>query len=1803
VSAIGSIFVEVRGDITKFQQDMTKLRTVAKKGSKEVSDALNNGIMPGKASQSISALSTGLKQLSQSAKIPAENFKATSKEIARALDGVAKEVGMTSKEFTKLNEKMLRNQAMKQAEGAMRKVATAASLSKKEIKALGIQMGYTGKQAKAMANKLDRSKYRMQALGDSIMSTRSKLISLGLAASAAVYTVKELSTAIWDAGRRTLVAENAYKSITGSVAGANVQFEFLRDTAKELGLNFFTLREGYKGFLAAARSSTLPMKEIQKIFRSVSNAGAILGLSNEKMSLTFLALEQMLSKGKISMEEIRRQMGDSLPGAFQLGAKAMGMTVEAFDKAVSAGEVYADVFLPKFSKAMDETYIGTIADSVKAVNLLSETWEELKVKMSNNGFMDDVADAILAFSDELKDPEFIIATQAFAKNLGSIVELSGTLAAFSMDRIVAFTNFFKGIGFASEGKINFTDWITANPEEMAAMVSTLREIEVAGRRTDAALREGTAVTQEDLRISIKATIASYDSLKEKQEDFLSSVRKWKNGEPILFSNVVENDEMTASLKGYTGKLGELKQLLIEVQQVAAWTALGFKEINQDLDYGSDTSLSNYISHWQKLKGEFETSSTSKADKFNKEMLGSIKETDAERLKSLKENLKLWEEGNNTDVRIRDEALKQIASLEKKSADAQIRIEKNRAAAIEKSYKDLLKKNLGFAKAEIDQGERMQDDMWLIRQKGLDKAIKQHEETQTKITNNDYKAYQKRLTDEEKARDKAIKKQEKDYQHMYDNIHDIAADFWEGILDGQMSSWDDFMDHMLNTFKKTFAQILADATTPILLNLVSGVLGGGGSGGGSGILGKIGDKLGTGILNKLSTSPVFGSLFNSVPSGSFALASGVPGSMATAGNAAWSAGIGGGGLSGTLGGGGLSAGASWPSMLTGAAGIGVIAAAGMIATKVLGRMFSEKPQFGISGMSKEAWKFGTGSFDREINPYEIAMENMYDDFKSNLYDYRVFAADFDNEPEMRNVLFDYFDTVFASVDKAMSTNINDVLKDYQHLGVSFRLTEDMDAGQALKGLSKAVFSELVGSMLLGVIPGAGAVGKGVNTIVGSQYITAGSIAAKNAPQPGSREFYDSSAFSPQGKGSGADPYLYTEPVYETITHQVSAMADIFNTAFFEAIMPEGSSTWDSFIAFADIVNKTTDFMDKFNDRVNDLGLSSVEAYQQIAFVSNSLSEMEDAIEALNLDPVAATIKTLVEGFDLLNEALVKNNATAEELTKAHELQEVIFWEEIKNLSAAAVGMVNSMSESVKGIIWSSDQIKMQNIASQGEKIISFFNGVYDSIVSTGNTTFVDGANQLRNGITIIVDTLMAVQGLDLFRGHLQTIGSAKASIYGLENEFAAMGIGSKYGVDLGSGQQQAAFVKSVLGMSATEFITATETFGVSVDEATGDLMILADMVKETSEAFEDIGDTMGDTIKSLEQQFGMSGSSSLTNLIKDFNKAAGDAKSSDSLIAMAGANKLPGLSSQILARALAESPTSYEYKKVYAKIIGTLQDVEDAADGQVDALSITDKTLGEQLTELEGINDSIGFVDESIKALMGDDTFLTYYGLFNKFFGQDSVFGKLDSTLISLAGALGSLNLLPPDPKTNIVTNPVTGQTGPKTVSDPSQWMPWQLDTTGKNIATETEAQIIAKYGISGLSKAQISASLAEWNSSTIFQKADWAEEVGFQPAEIAADINKLTSAYGYAEGGVASGPKSGFPAMLHGTEAIIPMNGANIPLVIKNDYSKGILSVLQSLREDLKAINSTNALKIKKIKQTLDRVTNGGTSFAVTETG
>ena len=106
---------------------------------------------------------------------------------------------------------------------------------------------------------------------------------------------------------------------------------------------------------AAARASGFTVEEVEEVYRGLAAANTALGGDSQKLQGILLATQQVFSKGKVQAEELRGQIGERLPGAFALFAKAVGKTPAELDKALEQGKVGLDDFVT-FARSLLETY-------------------------------------------------------------------------------------------------------------------------------------------------------------------------------------------------------------------------------------------------------------------------------------------------------------------------------------------------------------------------------------------------------------------------------------------------------------------------------------------------------------------------------------------------------------------------------------------------------------------------------------------------------------------------------------------------------------------------------------------------------------------------------------------------------------------------------------------------------------------------------------------------------------------------------------------------------------------------------------------------------------------------------------------------------------------------------------------------------------------------------------------------------------------------------------------------------------------------------------------------------------------------------------------------------------------------------------------------------------------------------------------------------------------------------------------------------------------------------------------------------
>lgn len=177
--------------------------------------------------------------------------------------------------------------------------------------------------------------------------------------------------------------QNQLNFASGSAEQGARDFNYLRETSQKMGLDFNVAATAFSKFSGAARGTSIEGQKLRDIFEGVGMASTVMHLSAEQSEGAFRALEQMLSKGKVQAEELRGQLGERIPGAFQIAARSMNMTTKELDKFMADGKLMAEDFLPKFAAQLKTEFAGGMdaaSQSLSAnLNRMNNAFLELKL--------------------------------------------------------------------------------------------------------------------------------------------------------------------------------------------------------------------------------------------------------------------------------------------------------------------------------------------------------------------------------------------------------------------------------------------------------------------------------------------------------------------------------------------------------------------------------------------------------------------------------------------------------------------------------------------------------------------------------------------------------------------------------------------------------------------------------------------------------------------------------------------------------------------------------------------------------------------------------------------------------------------------------------------------------------------------------------------------------------------------------------------------------------------------------------------------------------------------------------------------------------------------------------------------------------------------------------------------------------------------------------------------------------------------------------------------------------------------------
>jgi tape measure domain-containing protein len=299
----------------------------------------------------------------------------------------------------------------------------------------GAQRGAAG-GADRLAQSSKRTETELQTLGATARRVQGFLVAVF--GAAVVRDIINTTTRI-DGMKRTL------EGVLGSGQAAAAGIAFIRSEADRLGVAFQPALDGYTKLAAAARGTSLA-PQINELTGAVLQAGSAFNLSGEQIGGAITAIEQMISKGTVSAEELGGQLGERIPGAFGIAAAAMGKTTAELSKMLEQGQVVATDFLPKFAAELQRS---TAAAS--ALNSESPAAELNRIRNELEGIATDIGGGIFeGLGDGLSEFKDALAG-INAKDLGrDIGEAIGTIVR-NLDIGVAALAVFagaKGVGAA-----------------------------------------------------------------------------------------------------------------------------------------------------------------------------------------------------------------------------------------------------------------------------------------------------------------------------------------------------------------------------------------------------------------------------------------------------------------------------------------------------------------------------------------------------------------------------------------------------------------------------------------------------------------------------------------------------------------------------------------------------------------------------------------------------------------------------------------------------------------------------------------------------------------------------------------------------------------------------------------------------------------------------------------------------------------------------------------------------------------------------------------------------------------------------------------------------------------------------------------------------------------------------------------------------------------------------------------------------------------------------------------------------------
>ena len=254
-------------------------------------------------------------------------------------------------------------------------------------------------------------------------------------------TFAEFTRGVYDSTLAVQKFQTTMGVTSQNLATVQAQMNFATGIADKYGISIAGVYDEYGRFATAAKLAGQSTENVKYIFESVSSAMRVMGTDTMGQQRVFRALTQMFSKGAVRAEELVQQLGEQIPGAFQVMQDALsdhlGKPVD-LAKMLELGQVddsavvlfaekLGSIFGPKVAEAMEraDSWIGRLQNS----------WFKFQALVGQGGVQDALGDVAKQLSQLVESADFQTNAVNLAKALGDGIRLIGDGSAWAVTHI------------------------------------------------------------------------------------------------------------------------------------------------------------------------------------------------------------------------------------------------------------------------------------------------------------------------------------------------------------------------------------------------------------------------------------------------------------------------------------------------------------------------------------------------------------------------------------------------------------------------------------------------------------------------------------------------------------------------------------------------------------------------------------------------------------------------------------------------------------------------------------------------------------------------------------------------------------------------------------------------------------------------------------------------------------------------------------------------------------------------------------------------------------------------------------------------------------------------------------------------------------------------------------------------------------------------------------------------------------------------------------------------------------------------